>query len=144
MNFRSHAVAPTRAFDHLYDPVYTPSGNKDVWRENGYALARSAAATIVPIYQTMFTDLPRRNRAIYFLNRNQLPHCPYVGGKLIKPDKPVEVSGPDRSKYFAHPTLKTHETGMNLELDLIRCQCIVTPRTPPERFGTVGCQTIYR
>lgn len=76
MSYKSHITAPTRIFDHLYDPLYITSSGKDIWRANVNALTQSAPIHIIPVYKTMFTDLPQRSRNVHIMQRNPLPCFP--------------------------------------------------------------------
>jgi len=79
MSYKSHASAPTRAFDHLYDPVFTASRGV-IQKLNMKGLSRSAPLHILPCYHFMFSAAVNKPRNFYFLQRNPLP----VDGSVAK------------------------------------------------------------
>lgn len=157
MSYKSHKSNAARVFDHLYDPLYTTSGYKDVWRENRNALTTSAPIHIYPVYRTMFTDLPRRPRNFYMLQQNPLPHfTPFRGSATTTTNstaptgKPVlEISGVDRVKFFNIPLTNTKTISLQLDIKQTGqwnqkdCKCI-SPNSGQMPYKTIGCQTIYR
>lgn len=146
MSYKSHRTAPGRVFDHLYDPLYTTSGYKDIWRQNHVALTTSAPINIYPIYKTMFTDLPRRPRNYFVMLRNPLPHFPPIAKQHDIPKRSTIVNGVDRAKFFNNPKTDTKTISLKLNLDSVakECRCISTQRTVVSPCKAVGCQTMYR
>uniref|UniRef100_A0A182U1I5 Cilia- and flagella-associated protein 91 n=1 Tax=Anopheles melas TaxID=34690 RepID=A0A182U1I5_9DIPT len=157
MTYRSHNVGPSRAFDHIYDPLYVASDRKDVCRANHAALTKSAPIGIFPVYQSMFSELPRLTRNHYVMHRNPLPYYPEPGVDPIRgyghhPDT-SKVLGSERPKFFCHPN--AGESGCN-----VRYAPDYVPGTEPEycgceddyeegaaqpaRFREVASQTEYR
>ncbi|XP_058814439.1 cilia- and flagella-associated protein 91-like [Topomyia yanbarensis] len=146
MTYRSHMVGPSRAFDHIYDPLFVASDRKDVCKANQAALCRSAPIGIFPVYQTMFSELPRMTRNHYVMHRNPLPYNPdvQVSCDYTQPHAPdlSRILGTERSKFFCHPT--AGETGAILKMsdsvdDFYPCDTAVEPR-----FKDAASQTIYR
>uniref|UniRef100_A0A182NF86 Cilia- and flagella-associated protein 91 n=1 Tax=Anopheles dirus TaxID=7168 RepID=A0A182NF86_9DIPT len=163
MTYRSHNVGPSRAFDHIYDPLYVASDRKDVCRANHAALAKSAPIGIFPVYQSMFSELPRLTRNHYVMHRNPLPYYPELpvdpirayGAYQQHPDT-SQVLGAERAKFFCHPN--AGETGCAVryapdcapgtaaETDGY-CGCDEYedgPEGQPPRFREVASQTMYR
>ncbi|XP_055641283.1 cilia- and flagella-associated protein 91-like [Toxorhynchites rutilus septentrionalis] len=146
MTYRSHIVGPSRVFDHIYDPLFIASDRKDICRANNVALSRSAPIGIFPVYQTMFSELPRMTRNHYVMHRNPLPYYPDVQVKSgCKPPQINDLSrilGTERSKFFCHPT--AGESGTLVKMsdsidDFCHCDQSVEPRC-----RDVGSQTVYR
>lgn len=139
MTYRSHSTAPNRYFDHLYDPLYTTSSCRDVWRENYMALRRSAPIQIFPVYKNMFTELTYESRNQYSLLQNPVPF--QSDGSAIKTEIyeiTADVTGHDRPKYFSNPM--TNEKTVSVQLAEPEPQKLeLEPRT-----RTLGCQTLYR
>lgn len=139
MTYRSHSTAPNRYFDHLYDPLYTASSCRDVWRENYMALRRSAPVQIFPVYKNMFTELTYESRNQYSLLQNPVPFEP--SGIEVKTELlniAGNVVGHDRPKYFANPI--TNEKTLSVQLaDPKPSTSNIEPRT-----RTTACQTLYR
>ncbi|XP_053692060.1 cilia- and flagella-associated protein 91-like [Sabethes cyaneus] len=146
MTYRSHIVGPSRAFDHIYDPLFVASDSKDVCKANDVALKRSAPIGIFPVYQTMFSELPRMTRNHYVMHRNPLPYYPDVQIKSeCKPPNASDRSrilGTERSKFFCHPA--AGESGalirMSSSIDEF-CHC---DQSAEPRFRDVASQTMYR
>jgi hypothetical protein len=107
MSYRSHIVAPSRVFDHLYDPNYVTSSSKSFYRENCVALARSAPIHVYPSDNAMFSELHYEQRNYYVYQKNALPHLPPISNDAT--NAMVSVTGTDRSKFFSTPAcnLKT-------------------------------------
>lgn len=140
MSYKSHYRGPRRVFDHLYDPIYKTSGYRDIWRANGMALSQSAPIRILPVFDTMFTDLPRRPRNYYIMQQNPLPHYPFANQQPSQlQEKCAIVDGIDRAKYFDIPI--GFKTNVSLNLDVpSECCCPFKE----ELFKDQGCQTVYR
>ncbi|XP_035913107.1 cilia- and flagella-associated protein 91-like [Anopheles stephensi] len=162
MTYRSHNVGPSRAFDHIYDPLYVASDRKDVCRANHAALAKSAPIGIFPVYQSMFSELPRLTRNHYVMHRNPLPYYPELQVNPIRsygyqqnPDV-SKVLGAERAKFFCHPN--AGETGCNVryapdysptEGKDEYCACDDEYEDGPDgsqqpRFREVASQTMFR
>ncbi|XP_058450439.1 cilia- and flagella-associated protein 91-like [Malaya genurostris] len=146
MTYRSHMVGPSRVFDHIYDPLFVASDRKDVCKANKAALCRSAPIGIFPVYQTMFSELPRMTRNHYVMHRNPLPYNPDVqvnaAYQLPQTADVSRILGTERSKFFCHPS--AGETGAILKLtesidEFCHCDTIVEPR-----FKDAASQTVYR
>ena len=101
MSYRSHTAAPSRVFDHLYDPIFTTSDQKNVHKENCIALTRSAPIHVYPVYRSMFSELNHEQRNCYAYQQNTLPHFSSLSPSLTS--KKVSVTGADRSKFFSNP-----------------------------------------
>ncbi|KFB42923.1 hypothetical protein ZHAS_00010790 [Anopheles sinensis] len=164
MTYRSHNVGPSRAFDHIYDPLYVASDRKDVCRANHAALAKSAPIGIFPVYQSMFSELPRLTRNHYVMHRNPLPYHPevqvtslrtYGTGYTAQTPDTSRVLGSERAKFFCHPN--SGETGCNVryapehhgggEQETEYCGCDYdesTGDTGQPRFREVASQTVFR
>lgn len=83
MFYKSYAKCEARAFDHLYDPLYTTGNYRDVERENVIALTKTAPSNIYTNFNSMFSELPQRPRTYFVLQRNQLPRTPEFNGKAF-------------------------------------------------------------
>ncbi|XP_058064885.1 cilia- and flagella-associated protein 91-like, partial [Anopheles bellator] len=156
MTYRSHMVGPSRAFDHIYDPLYVASDRKDVCRANHAALARSAPIGIFPVYQSMFSELPRLTRNHYVMHRNPLPYFPEVHVSPLRLHHPgvggsdtSKVLGAERPKFFCHPNVG--ETGCNVryvadsaEDEYCGCDGYDQEGQDQPRFKEVASQTMYR
>lgn len=81
MFYKSYAKCEARAFDHLYDPIYTAGNMRDIQRENAIALTKTAPINIYTNFNSMFSELPQRPRTFAVLQRNQLPKTPEIAGK---------------------------------------------------------------
>lgn len=102
MSYRSHTAAPSRVFDHLYDPLFTTSDLKNVYKEDCIALTRSAPIHIYPVYKSMFSELNHQQRNCYAYQKNNLPHFSCMGSPALAAEK-LSVTGGDRSKFFSNP-----------------------------------------
>lgn len=143
MSYKSHTRGPTRVFDHLYDPLYQTSDQKNVWRANQKALSHSAPLHIVPIYKNMFTDLPRRPRNYYVAQQNPLPFYPNPSSdnRRLLPHIANTVQGSNRVKYFSNPLTNTKTVNLQLSIAEKDCPCLFKDE---ELFKTKECQTVYR
>lgn len=113
MSYRSHTAAPSRVFDHLYDPLFTTSDLKNVSKENCIALTHSAPIHVYPVYHSMFSELNHEQRNCYAYQKNVLPHVPFALNP--SPDaKKLSVTGADRSKFFSNPmgNIRTINVGL--------------------------------
>lgn len=139
MSYRSHTAAPSRVFDHLYDPVFTSSDRRNIYKEDCIALMRSAPIQIYPVLNSMFTEVPYEERCSYAYQKNVLPYSPDFSNPMR--NKPLCVTGADRSKFFKNPlnNVQTINIGLmtnedeNLSFNNVE-------------FGikTTGIQTTYR
>lgn len=151
MTYQSHHAAPSRFFDHLYDPLFTTSGHRDVDRNHQRALAHSAPIDTFPVFHTMFTDLPWRPRNFFVPRRNTLPHLAAFSASrstvtsegVPPPAYDITASGQDRAKFFAAPLVNKHTIALRLQLDA-ECRCVPQPPTPLTPPKNAGCQTDYR
>lgn len=142
-SYKSHQVGPERIFDHIYDKNYITSGSRDVWKANSIALAKSAPIHIVPVYKTMFTDLPRQPRNMYVMQQNPLPHYSYYqGGDNYRQTSNVktDIVGMDRSKFFYNPLCKTTMSAV----PSIQLQSRQQFESPHMEHRDIACQTMYR
>lgn len=83
MFYKSYEKCEARAFDHLYDPIYTASNFRDVQKENEIALTKTAPVNIYTNFNSMFSELPRRQRNLVILQRNQLPKAFETASKML-------------------------------------------------------------
>lgn len=114
-SYRSHVVAPSRVFDHLYDPTFTTSSPKNLYRENCIALTRSAPIHIYPSDAAMFSELTYEPRNFYVYQRNALPHLPSIATSCeIDTRAAPAVTGADRSKFFAAPSCNARTINVGL------------------------------
>lgn len=142
-SYKSHHAGAQRIFDHVYDKNYITSGSRDVWKANSIALAKSAPIHIVPVYKTMFTDLPRQPRNMYVMQQNPLPHYSYYQGgdnhhqiSHVKTD----IVGMDRSKFFYNPLCKIS----TMPVPTIQIQSREHIQSPIMEQRDIACQTMYR
>lgn len=105
MAYVSHVAGPTRCFDHVYDPIYEASSQRDVWRASIQAIQKSAPIQITSIYQTMFSDMPNRPGYYCWKRQNPLPHFAHPGGNCI-------------CKYMWFQKENVQSDWMHLEIDL--------------------------
>lgn len=119
MSYRSHTAAPSRVFDHLYDPLFTTSDLKNVFKENCIALTHSAPIHVYPVYNSMFSELTHEQRNCYAYQKNVLPHVPYDFPKKLNSlsVKKLSVTGADRSKFFSNPMGNTRTINVGLMAD---------------------------
>jgi len=117
MSFRSHSVAPTRVFDHLYDPIFTTSDPKNLYKENCIALTRSAPIRVYPVYNSMFSELSYEERNCYAYQRNELPSN--FSCNDAKDKKYFSITGTERSKFFCNPINNTRTINVGLMADKI-------------------------
>lgn len=83
MFYKSYAKSEARAFDHLYDPIYTTGNYRDIQRENASSLTKTAPVNIYTNFDSMFSELPQRPRTYQVLQRNQLPRTPEINGTVF-------------------------------------------------------------
>lgn len=140
MSYRSHAAAPSRVFDHLYDPIFTTSDPKNVHKENCIALTRSAPIHIYPVYKSMFSELNHQQRNCYAYQKNTLPHFSDPNPPPV-PQK-LSVTGADRSKFFCNPmgNVRTINVGLMAEEESLAS----VEEKQVIRFRSTSIQTTYR
>lgn len=116
MSYRSHTAAPSRVFDHLYDPIFTTSDPKNIYKENCIALTRSAPIHVYPVYRSMFSELNHEQRNCYAYQKNVLPHFSY-SSQTVASTTNFSVSGADRAKFFSNPmgNIRTINVGLTEE-----------------------------
>ncbi|XP_063702340.1 cilia- and flagella-associated protein 91-like [Culicoides brevitarsis] len=142
MAFKSHVVAPTRCFDHLYDPIYTISCPRDIWKKNFEALRKSAPVQCYPVYQNMFSELSYDTRNQFHLIQNDLPVDPEPELYMAEARNQmncVNFDGRDRPKYFSHPL--TNFQTLNVQLAEVPKEMF--PITT-KKSRSQGCQTMFR
>lgn len=140
MTYRSHTAAPSRVFDHLYDPIFTSSDRRNVYKEDCIALMRSAPIQIYPVLNSMFTEMPYEERNCYAYQKNVLPYSPDFFSNSVK-EKSLCVTGADRSKFFKNPLNNVQTINVGLmanEEENIPYNNV--------QFGitTIGVQTTFR
>ena len=139
MSYRSHTAAPSRVFDHLYDPIFTTSDLKNVYKENCIALTKSAPINVYPVYKSMFSELSREQRNCYSYQKNDLPHFSLRKNKDVSAN--VSVTGADRSKFFSNPlgNIRTINVGLMAEES---SESIEDAQTI--KYRSTSIQTTYR
>lgn len=144
MSYRSHTAAPSRVFDHLYDPIFTTSDPKNVYKENCIALTRSAPINVFPVYKSMFSELSREQRNCYAYQKNDLPHFSF-GSNYNDSAANVSVTGADRSKFFSNPlgNVRTISAAM-INVGLMAEDKTETVETQIVKYRTTSIQTSYR
>lgn len=115
MSFRSHSVAPTRVFDHLFDPIYTTSDPKSLYKENCIALTRSAPIRVYPVYNSMFSELSYEERNCFAYQRNELQLHFKCNNSQNK--KYYSVVGKERSNFFCNPINNCRRVNVGLMAD---------------------------
>lgn len=140
MTYRSHTAAPSRVFDHLYDPIFTTSDPKNVYKENCIALTRSAPIHVYPVYRSMFSELNQEERNCYAYQKNTLPHFPFIN-PISTPQLQPSVTGPDRAKFFSNPmgNIRTINVGLMADESLESIE-----EAQFVRFRSTTVQTTYR
>jgi hypothetical protein len=140
MSYRSHTAAPSRVFDHLYDPIFTTSDPKNVYKENCMALTRSAPINVYPVYNSMFSELNREQRNCYAYQKNELPYFSSFGSNYNAAGS-VSVTGADRSKFFSNPlgNIRTMNVGLMAEKNVEAVE-----ETQVIKFRTTSIQTTFR
>jgi hypothetical protein len=143
MSYRSHTAAPSRVFDHLYDPLFTTSDRKNIYKENCVALTRSAPIHIYPVYKSMFSELNHEQRNCYAYQKNTLPHFTFGNTQHAPPTTTsvTSVTGGDRSKFFSNPmgNIRTINIGLMAEESLESIE-----ETQIMKFRTTSIQTTFR
>jgi hypothetical protein len=140
MSYRSHTAAPSRVFDHLYDPLFTTSDPKNVYKENCIALTRSAPIHVYPVYDSMFSELHHEQRNCYAYQKNTLPHFIHTGAS--KTSKKFSVTGADRSKFFSNPmgNIRTINVGLMAAEESMES----IEETQIIKYRSCSIQTTYR
>jgi hypothetical protein len=140
MSYRSHVAAPSRVFDHLYDPNFTTSDRKNVYKENCVALTRSAPIHVYPVYDSMFTELNYEERNCYAYQRNVLP---FVSTQdAVQKNRLASVTGVDRPKFFSNPisNVRTINVGLMADKSAIESH----DEELQVKYRTTAMQTVYR
>jgi hypothetical protein len=139
MSYRSHTAAPSRVFDHLYDPIFTTSDSKNVYKENCIALTRSAPIHVYPVYRSMFSELNHEQRNCYAYQKNILPHFTFANAQNAPSS--LSVTGGDRTKFFSNPmgNIRTINVGLMAEQSL---ESIAEKQLI--KYRTASIQTTYR
>lgn len=140
MTYRGHTAAPSRVFDHLYDPLYTSSDQRNVFKEDCIALMRSAPIQIYPVLNSMFSEMSYEERNCYAYQKNTLPYTPTFS-KSVK-QKSLCVTGSDRTRFFKNP-LKNVEKN-NVRLIANENLTSSTFNNVQVRISNAGCQTVLR
>ncbi len=144
MTYRSHSIAPSRVFDHLYDPVFTTSDQRNVTKENCIALMRSAPIQVYPIYDAMFSEMSYDERNFYVYQKNILPFPNPIISSNIERRERFDISGTDRPKFFKNPlknvSYKIEEKYLEVEKNEKDAKEIVECK----KSNSVAVQTLYR
>lgn len=140
MSYRSHTAAPSRVFDHLYDPLFTTSDQKNVYKEDCIALMRSAPIQVYPVFNSMFSELTHEERNCYAYQKNTLPSFPNISSNKSYWKRSVVVTGADRTKFFTNP-LSNIQT---INIGLMAEENIESGSESEERYRTMAIQTMYR
>ncbi|XP_056611097.1 cilia- and flagella-associated protein 91 [Triplophysa dalaica] len=160
-----------RLYDHLYDPVYTLSGEVDHARQNLKAHTSLDRVRKVPEFNSMFSSLPhyprytlhlestdpvpafidRRWRGYAEQRRQTLQQLTGVmSGIHIHGPKADDVTGVDRWKFFKRPLIPfAQRIPPDVVFALPKSNLISSPdgdeKRPPTPFQcSVGVQTDYR
>jgi hypothetical protein len=154
-SYRSHVVAPSRVFDHLYDPNFITSSSKTIYRENCVALARSAPIHVHPSDNSMFSELHYEQRNYYVYQKNVLPHLPPICNDSS--NTMVSVTGIDRSKFFSTPACNSKTISVGLlptvtsvvdptryEIDITKSMQEQQQQQLQMRTKSTSIQTIFR
>jgi hypothetical protein len=140
MTYRSHTTAPSRVFDHLYDPLFTTSDRKNVYKEDCIALMRSAPIQVYPVFNSMFSEMCYEERNCYAYQKNALPHYP-GGTSATRSKKTLFIAGSDRPKFFTNPINNAQTINIGLMVE----EKVKIDRDANGRFQTTACvQTVYR
>ncbi|KAG5679257.1 hypothetical protein PVAND_008837 [Polypedilum vanderplanki] len=140
MSYRSHVAAPSRVFDHLYDPIFTTSDQKNVYKENCVALTRSAPIHVYPVYDSMFTELNYEERNCYAYQRNTLPFIASTKQQQQQ-ERNISVTGVDRPKFFSNPISNIRTMNIGLMADK---NAIESHDESQVKYKTTAMQTVYR
>lgn len=140
MSYRSHTAAPSRVFDHLYDPIFTTSDPKNVYKENCIALTRSAPIHVFPDYGSMFSELNHERRNCYAYQKNVLPR--FSTFNRSQPPTKASVTGSDRAKFFSNPmgNVRTVNVGLMAEETVVGGN----DDTQFVKFRSMSIQTTFR
>lgn len=138
MSYRSHVAAPSRVFDHLYDPVFTTSDSKNVYKENCIALTRSAPIRVYPVYNSMFSELCYEERNCYAYQKNVLPFI--APENKFSSEKLTSITGPDRPKFFCNPLSNVRTINVGLMAD----KHAENENEMIKQYKSKAMQTLYR
>lgn len=144
MTYRSHSTAPSRVFDHLYDPLFTTSDQKNVYKEDCIALMRSAPIQVYPVFNSMFSEMCYEERNCYAYQKNALPHYPGGSNSSSRSSrkKTLLITGSDRPKFFTNPINNTQTINIGLMVEeKVKIDRDINGRS----IQTTACvQTVYR
>lgn len=138
MSYRSHVAAPSRVFDHLYDPIFRTSDSKNLYKENCIALTRSAPIRVYPVYNSMFSELSYEERNCYAYQKNVLPFI--APEKELMNDKCSTISGTDRPKFFSNPLSNIRTINIGLMAD----NYMENVDESSKKHKNKSIQTVYR
>ncbi|XP_073165466.1 cilia- and flagella-associated protein 91 isoform X2 [Lepidochelys kempii] len=166
-------LAPSRAFDFLYDPLYVLSSEKDHAKANVQAHLLCDKMKKMPIFKTMFSSLihypwydlrsEKRNPVPPFIDQRwrgraqqrlevlqQLARSqPSLQIPQIVYEDP-EINGRNRYKYFEQPFIPFHKPfPLNIAYAVAKTEPYVYPSMTSDRSRsptsrTLGTQTDYR
>ncbi|KAF5272323.1 hypothetical protein FQA39_LY07924 [Lamprigera yunnana] len=137
-----------RPEDHILDPIYTVSCEKD-YRKAAVAatMFRSKIVkAILPIFANMFSDLPRFPRQVVVVRRSSVPEYK-VKDQVIDghaPSKSLDVIGADRFRFFREPVLTPRDKAVK---HIKTIEFPLTQETTPKMFRKTSnkiVQTKYR
>lgn len=126
MSYKSHRKSPSRAFDHLYDPLNRSSISR-AQRLNSRSISKTAPLHIIPCYSSMFSDSAMRPRNFYVQQRNSLPLSRDFSSQ-ISCARPVNTN-----QFFIPPVG-----------DFAEVFCRDETEPAPTAKHSVSCQTIFR
>jgi hypothetical protein len=99
----------SRAYDHIYDPIYTTASRNDHYRQTSKAMLNASRIERVPDDKYMFSELPHYPRCtIQVTSKEALPaHVDKdwhpLADRTNKGPDADNVSGQHRYKFFARP-----------------------------------------
>lgn len=142
-------LQPTRAHDHIYDPVYTVSNQAVHLQE--HQRGRLSHVERVPDYPNMFSDIPLYPRHAYRMKESAVQVGAFPPQGQVRPVADSTVLGSLRFKYFKRPVVPF--------LHSIPAEILLAPGTqegeaaagggvqeeePTQATRSVGIQTMYR
>ncbi|XP_053352971.1 cilia- and flagella-associated protein 91 [Clarias gariepinus] len=159
-----------RAYDYLYDPVFTVSGAMDHARASYRAQGSVDRLMKIPEFKSMFSNLPhhprltlrlraadpvpafidRRWRGLAEQRKETLHTLGLLPGVQLHKPKPEDVSGADRWKFFKRPLIPfAQQIPPDVIFALPKGDPHTTQQEGSELMGssfqrTVGVQTDYR
>jgi hypothetical protein len=96
-------VAPNRAHDHVYDPVYTVSNMKVHLQEHN--AVRMGMVERVPNYDNMFSSLNTKPRHMYRVRDDKIPIPAFPPSGSVRPTAESTVLGAQRTKFYKRPVV---------------------------------------